>query len=259
MSDSSGLEFANDGMWSVAVDRRPPLSEDRAAALLAASAQTLENRAVAAVTGYPFSMVAWFRTSTAGTNKCICGVGFDANNYHALFLLSTNLVRFMMKGASGVTAGPLFLTEYADGQWHLAVAVCANKDSQLVSLDGSAFLATSTEVVINTAYNVTAIGVRAGGSFPWNGDLDEVMFFNSALDINDVAALWNAGQGVLASDLVTGMRSLPTRGVPIHAYNLSGKNINGDRGRDLVRTAAPIDLTSYNGNSDAIGIPAGQP
>ena len=87
-----------------------------------------------------------------------------------------------------------------DGQWHLVVAVSDGTTSSLYvdgTLDGSG----ATGLPVNT--DVLTIGSQGAFANAWNGSLDEVAIFNTALTEPQVLALYKSALDLSAANILT--------------------------------------------------------
>ena len=102
-------------------------------------------------------------------------------------------------GANSPSAGPAV----NDGQWHHAVAVSEAGVNQRLYVDG--------KLVSTTAISPLANGdkrVRIGDNpdtegREWEGCIDEVAIWSRALNVEEIASLWNEGEGLLGASVPT--------------------------------------------------------
>ena len=152
-----------------------------------------------------FSIAAWFRRDAGvpwSENEVVVGryqinqthfwVGLENSTGHAYFRLwdSDNFLR-NDRFSFGFIAGSVDL---ADGQWHQIVGVRNGQTNQnFLYVDGAQV------GVIPITYTATFNGDvpmeigRMSNHFHFNGDIDEVAFFDDALTADIVAEMFNAG------------------------------------------------------------------
>ncbi|WP_217645265.1 PKD domain-containing protein [Nocardioides terrae] len=145
-----------------------------------------------------FTNVLWFKTSTTSGGKLI-GFGDasngDSSNYDRhTYMLDTGQLRFgVWTGQENTITSP---NSYNDGNWHMLVSSQSKSDGMRMYVDGQ-LVGTNgqTEAQSYTGY------WRIGGDTTWggsssryfNGNLDEVALFNTAVDAAQVAALYTKG------------------------------------------------------------------
>lgn len=151
-----------------------------------ASSQYLE-LAAAVLTATPFTMSAWFNTSSATTVQGIVGLNASANttNYFRLDVDAANKVRMGTSGTFTSTS-----TTFSVGTWNHAAFVSIASNSRAVYLNGAG-KATNTSGVTPSGLNLTDVGCDGGSSRSnyFNGSIAEVGIWNVALTDQEVSAL----------------------------------------------------------------------
>jgi len=134
----------------------------------------------------------WFKTSSASNMRIAGKDGGSASNRNYTTIISSGLVGFKIyksdTGASVFTTGT-----YNDGNWHNAVAVNDGSDLKIY-IDGS--LKNTNSGGGGTIDNDTVdfeIGRMGNNTKFFNGNLDEVSIWNSALSSDAVTEIYNSG------------------------------------------------------------------
>lgn len=155
------------------------------------------------ISGTAFSISAWFKSTAAGaTAYQIAAADAPSGTGNRVFQLALNLnkVRFIRFGTSDNLITNISSTNnWNDGNWHLAVAIFDNTVGSSLYVDNTLEASDAVTTSNNTDTNVPfSIGAN-GSSSPseiFNGAIDEVGFYNIALDSNDRDTLWNGGAGL---------------------------------------------------------------
>lgn len=134
------------------------------------------------ISGNPFSVSAFFKTTTTGT--VIASATAEATSKDFQVFLENGTLDTILRGVRTVSPAT-----YNDGEWH-HVAVTWNGTAAQYYIDGmfvsSMTVGSSPE---DTGEHII-IGARTGGTgFFFNGTIDEVKVFNAALSPAEVAAL----------------------------------------------------------------------
>ncbi len=136
-----------------------------------------------------FTVAAWFRTSTSGTQMAIVnkgGTGSDTagqNDNYSLFFQSGNTIRGGFEEGSGTDHYATSSTTYADGLWHFALVYYDGSTVNLYVDDMTTPAAThSTSTTPETNAQPVVIGrnSRTSANF-FNGNIDEVRIWNRAM------------------------------------------------------------------------------
>lgn len=142
-----------------------------------------------------FSMAGWFRTTSQGA---IVGKAADpiGERQYYLFVIGGRLWGAMGGEQSFGNSGGL-----TDGQWHHGAIVNFNDGGTMrytLYVDGVADGTFTSGTALNNA-DVMIGARRASGNtgigFPMDGDLDEVLIVDRALSAQEVAGLYNGGNG----------------------------------------------------------------
>lgn len=206
------------------------------------------------ISAYPFSVSLWVKTEHVETEGLLFSFGQNGVNYLGIEANTNGTVEMR---SWGVGLAPVTVSTIDDGDWHHILAVFTGATDRSLSLDGAAFVTSSSSIAFSASYTHTAIGraANSGKNFDF-GEIDEVMLFNSALSVTDASELYNAGRGYLARGFDNTI--LTSGKTPLHSWNMSSSNEGSARGRDMVRTGTPVDMTEGGGGlTDAVGIPAG--
>jgi hypothetical protein len=191
---------------------------DKAISLAGNAADYFEVANSASVdTGDVFSIVAWIKKAANGSLMTIAArpaQGFELD-------IDTANKLHLAKSWSGTVA--LSTTTITDTNWH---QVAATKNGATVhlyidSVDVTDPVNPSTVIVAN--HGVIQIGRHpVAADYPWNGSLDEIAVFPTALTAASITALYNAGIGSVVPGLDTYvffilpkgvLRYIPTTGV----------------------------------------------
>jgi len=148
-----------------------------------------------------FSYGCWFRTNSSGSlRSMIMKQGTSGALFQLLLESVSNRVQFGLVDDSAHSNSQLTVGAYNDGDWHLAICII-DRGTDLASLyvdNGhvGSFGISLFGAISNPGVNLF-VGARDAGSPDrfWSGDLDEVFVVRYALTTDDVAALWNNGNG----------------------------------------------------------------
>ncbi len=137
-----------------------------------------------------FTISGWINTSNTGAVKMIASKDDDTNrNFH----LSINASNYLSGGVFSSGTG-YFTTgdvNICDGAWHHVAFTFVASTSVNVYVDGE-LDATNTSSIPATIDNDTVnflIGRLGDGSYDFNGKIDEVAVFNTALSASDIAKI----------------------------------------------------------------------
>jgi hypothetical protein len=157
-----------------------------------------------------FSIGAWVKTSTLdATDKTI--IGTRDGSPHRGWILQHNVadkLRFKVYVADGSSATAELNSPIADGELHHVMGVCDRDADIKLYVDGSLLVTTSTATnggIVDTTEN-EHIGYKFG---TWEGIINEVSIFTSALSLAQVQELFNDGVAFdLENDTLTGSPTL---------------------------------------------------
>ena len=228
MGEASGNLADSSGHSNTAVKHGSPTygvtgaiygDSDKAISLAGNAADYFEVANSASVdTGDVFSIVAWIKKAANGTVMAI--VSRPLNGYWLILDDSNKLQIWKSLTSGGCIAQST--TTITDTNWHL-VAVTKNGAAVHLYIDGVDVTGTVTNYTIVANAGVIQIGrdVRTS-TYPWNGSLDEIAVFPTALTAANITALYNAGIGSTVPGLDTYvffilpkgvLRYIPTTGV----------------------------------------------
>ena len=149
------------------------------------------------VLGNTHTLSAWFKTTAsyggAGSEGTLISyISSGGGNDDSVLSVMTNKV-----GWSDFTDDNQFGTSIVnDGNWHHAVAV-VTASTQKIYVDGVLETTTSNAYSAGTSFSSATIGRRANAAQRFfNGNIDEVAIWDSALTANEVKSIYNDGKPV---------------------------------------------------------------
>jgi hypothetical protein len=150
---------------------------------------------VSGLTGTSFSISAWFYLTGTPSNESIFGAGSSTSDRIWLQVRDTNTIRFGSLGNGDDFDLPS--GTFSTNTWYHVVGVI-NGTSKEVFLDGTSL---GTDTISNltgtNGNNVIIGGLYSPGPFgsltPYQGILDEVAVFSTALSSTDVSSIYNSG------------------------------------------------------------------
>ena len=136
-----------------------------------------------------FGISFWFNADDAPVYTSLLQLGTDAgyNDGWRLYRYSAGLNMALWKGQGGYSASLASAGSTTTGAWH-HVAITRSGSSMVMYLNGSS-IQTGTD---STAYTSTAFNVGFS-TYPFNGFMDEVALWDSALSASNVTAIYNSG------------------------------------------------------------------
>ncbi len=147
-----------------------------------------------------YTISSWIKTnasySTSGTVVTKNAGGGTAYPFALFILASTNLPCFAINDVS-VTVTTCGTSAVNDGNWHHLVGI-RNTSTDTIYLYVDGFLANSTsDTTTSTLSNDVDVSIGNGGisyiAFDFNGIIDEVRIYNTALSSSQVEYLYNRG------------------------------------------------------------------
>ena len=192
----------------------------------------------------------WIKTSTAGGYLFSNLRQSDGSNFslrfHANSALTGSPLRLegLILNGSGTLIKPITTADVADGAWH-HIVLTGKASEQVLYIDGAVAAgddATTTGAFgMDASSDVAHIGSFGSGSF-FDGQIDEVSIWNSALNLASVQAIYNKGSQY---DLTSGL-SIGTG--PLVAYYRMGNGFFDDKANGVVHdqhaSGFGSDLTS---------------
>ncbi|AJY76843.1 LamG domain-containing protein [Paenibacillus beijingensis] len=148
-------------------------------------------RDTASVSGYPFTLSAWVKTtSSANSTIQFLGNGTAFDQYVRIGMNSVGKAFLDLRNGSSTTifsSGPV-----NNGQWHLITGVFENATSSKLYVDG-VLQAALTNAVALPALNRMSAGAldRSVPSDRFAGAIDDVKLYTSALNASQIMALYN--------------------------------------------------------------------
>ena len=130
---------------------------------------------------------AWINADVLSGDQGLVFTGtFNTNQQFTLAFLSSNANKLSVWGYSNDFTGT---TTLSTGTWYHVVAVYDSSASNLKTyINGTVDINTTVSTNFNTTFGKTIIGARDGGSY-FNGKIDEVAIWNTALDASTIAKL----------------------------------------------------------------------
>lgn len=167
-----------------------------AASFASANTQRLEID-TAADTAYEISVALRFKSGSSAANQTMFYLGDkdSATEFLTVLLDTAGDVTIVASSAGDGAQSATVAGSFGDDAWHSLLAVWTNATIRDISVDGGSFTQDTVSVVIGATYDRTSIG-RRGDSSPtlyMDGEIDEVMFFDSALTAANGTTLHNGG------------------------------------------------------------------
>ena len=223
------------------------------------------NFTVPAISSYSSSL--WFKTSTTGARKTLISDDSNPSNSNNIRLIlglrETDKFVFVLGNGSSAWADVTSVNAlpYLDNNWHNAVLVIIGTSVKLY-IDGSLVGNLTSSVSAGTAGTVPLIiGAGANGTDGFfNGSIDQVRLFNTALDPLEVEALYT--EELCICDGTVDTLDILGDGSCIATYQLDG-NANDLSGNysgtptDVSYEVGEFDLAGvFNGSSSGIDLPS---
>jgi len=208
------------------------------------------------------TLSAWMKTSNTANSMVLAGLGSetgaDNNQWAIAFLDGTNdTVRIYGYGGANEVAWASLGVNVRDGLWH-HIAVSWNGSQLSWFVDGSNVLIQPFAHTYATSSGVQ-IGKWSEGNY-WNGEIDQVRVFNTALDPLEVEALYIeelciCDGTVDTLDILGDGSCIATYQLDGNANDLSG-NYSG-QATDVSYGVGEFDLAGvFNGSSSHIDFPS---
>lgn len=135
---------------------------------------------------------AWIKTSNTSADQYIIAKDDNTNrNFYLRTLSSTSKVTFVIFSTATVTS----TTSVLDGNWHHVAATFTPSSNIKIFVNGALEATTTTSVssIDNDTVNLE-IGRRGNGALYFQGNIDEVSLWDSALDADTIKAIYNSGR-----------------------------------------------------------------
>ena len=151
---------------------------------------------VSGLTGTSFSISAWFYLTANPSGEGIFGAGSSHGDRIWLQVLDSDTIRF--GSLTNVNTFDLSSGTFLLNTWYHVVGVI-NGTSKEVFINGSSLGSATVYNISGTNGNSVRIGglpsqtAAFGGLNPYQGKLDEVAVFNTALSSSDVSSIYNSG------------------------------------------------------------------
>jgi len=149
------------------------------------------------------SVSLWYKNTT-GSNQGLLSIisSNSANNSDPFAISYNNNSVYVWFGSSNYN----YYAQTNDTNWH-HLAIVKNGTSLTVYIDGSSVSPTATvgsiPATINTTNKETFIGLYYNTNFTYNGSIDEVGIWNTALTSTQVQSIYDATSTNLTKDLTT--------------------------------------------------------
>ncbi|HEY7198104.1 MAG TPA: LamG domain-containing protein [Gaiellaceae bacterium] len=141
------------------------------------------------------TLEAWIRTSTLGSNATIIAKSSagGGSGYRLQRNGTNNTASFVTAGTTGTTLNSA--TSINDGAWHQIVVTYNGGNTKRIYIDGQLDASvTNLTGTLNTTANALRIAAQQAGNY-WDGWIDEVAVYNTALAGATVLDHYNAGIG----------------------------------------------------------------
>ena len=183
-----------------------------------------------------FSISVWFKTTLANAGGLLVGygdtqTGLSANYDRHVYMDNNGLVYFGINPASGLKTIAT-TTSYADGYWHHAVAVESTTAGAMLYIDG-ALQASNTSMTgggqaiasgyWRIGYNNLNGWPNAPTNYHFNGSLDDISVFTSAIPASTVYTLYGAGSPPTCPGSPLTLQANTVTGAS-YSYSWSGPN-----------------------------------
>tara|TARA_R100001594_G_C3992800_1_gene252790 strand:+ start:39 stop:785 length:747 start_codon:yes stop_codon:yes gene_type:complete len=149
----------------------------------------------------PYSVSAWFKTSTEDTNMHIVGKG-DTPRWTMEIKGDDNKLDFehMIDASNKVSATSG--STLTDGNWHHCLVTADRSGSLIMYIDGSAqgsppsLNTVGLKADINQSSKNLVVGTysKTSSSKFWNGNIDEVAIWDAVLSADDATSIYNSGK-----------------------------------------------------------------
>ena len=136
-----------------------------------------------------FAISGWFNTSTTGTRQFI----FSAfqSSYIMLEVTTGNQLKGTVSNTVGTNSELTVSTTVTDGNWHHVVFTGDSSSLSLYLDNGTPQTSTSWNGSFYSGTGGVGIGIRMTSSDYWNGSIDQIRIYDSALSAANVTTLYN--------------------------------------------------------------------
>ena len=146
-----------------------------------------------------FSISGWFKSSSA-SNQRIVSKDDGTNRSYLVQLQSTGVVRgTIFQGGSGEHNDSA--SGKNDGNWHHFVFTYEHGVGTKLYVDNGTPTVNSSATAVDNDPSIVTIGASGSGINPWNGNIDEVGFFDVVLTQEQVESIYNATTAGKTGDL----------------------------------------------------------
>jgi len=180
---------------------------------------------------------AWVNVTSTSSRQMIVGKWWDGSNRSVAFMMDSGGVLKLLTSSTGadtvITTGGTLTAN----TWHFVCFTFQNGGDVTITLDSSTTTTTQNTSINNNNQN-WLIGMEDyRGGDKWNGSIDQVRMYNTALDSTDVSNIYNneaqanSGGGAVAESSLTlteGVAYDVTVGAGGAAVNLTGGNNGGN-------------------------------
>jgi len=151
------------------------------------------------VTDYPFTQTAWFKTDMAGTGAITSSqLSTATNRFQTILIVSGNIRGRCTEGAT--TEDAIAPDSSNDNNWHFVAYVGKNDTHRELWIDGLNVVNNINDCAYDggVSHDIFTIGMfrdSTPGS-PFDGFIDEVMFFNRTLSEDEIRQLYTKGRAL---------------------------------------------------------------
>ena len=143
-----------------------------------------------------YSVSFWFKGNDSTLNDVM--IGGASNNYFPYLSLTSGNIRVYFRNTSVSKSILTDVTYAADTWYHLVISQgVTNTIAYINGLDKG----NVSTINGGAGTSITSIGAYEAGGFPFNGFIDEVSFFNTALTAQEVQDIYNATEPGKTADL----------------------------------------------------------
>lgn len=148
-----------------------------------------------------FTIVLWCKfTSALGITETLFSKRDTTSDPYPFWIRQTSSGQVGMWRWDGTTNPGISTSAINDGYWHMLAFGHTDNDYIFYSLDGQA-KTTATDSTTNSTANSKTIIIGRGSATSWfyNGYLDEISVFTTALADSELSQLYALGKGMMAS------------------------------------------------------------
>jgi len=195
-TDAGSIVVYDSGSWRTFADESAPAFTNTYSINFDGSNDYVEVGNVSGLTGTSFSISAWFYLTANPSGEGIFGAGSSSSDRIWLQVLDSNTIRFGSLG--NIDTFDLSSGTFSLNTWYHIVGVI-DGTSKEVFIDGSSLGTATVSSLSGTNGNSVRIGALPsqtaafGALNPYQGILDELAVFNTALSSTNVSSIYNSG------------------------------------------------------------------